>query len=116
MCIGFGIERSIVVDDAFDIVDIETSGCDVGSYEDVHPVRFESADGPLPSVLGHVSVDGAYADALLAHTLVQVVDHLLCGAEYDHLGVPVGHYVAKNVHLAVPLYLDIILLDELRNE
>jgi hypothetical protein len=83
----FNVVGEIVVDDIFDILDVQTTRGDVGGKHDRTSARFELGKNPVSFALLLVSVDSERGPAVLPHELGQVVSNTLGRNENDDFGV-----------------------------
>ena len=106
----------VVVDDVRDVVDVQSSGGDVGCDEDVGLVLPEVGHDLLPLGLGHVAVDGLHLVVQVGEPLVEDVDHLLRLAEDDGLGLVDVQDPAQGPGLVPPPDRDVVLLGQIQDD
>lgn len=63
--VGLGHIGEIIVDDEWELVDVDAAGCNVGGHDDACGSAAEVEQGTLPCILALVAVDSFATDALL---------------------------------------------------
>jgi len=98
------LEGQLVVDDETNLLDINTSGKQIGSDEDTDGTGTELFHDDVTSKLVHLSVHDRDGEVVLGHGLLELLDSLL-GVTVDEglVNVQVGVQVQEHVHL--PLLL-----------
>jgi len=83
----FDVVGEIVVDDIFDILDVQTTRSDVGGQHDRTSTRFEFCENPITFTLLLVTVNSESGPAILPHEFGQVVGDTFGSNKDDDLGV-----------------------------
>ena len=112
------LERQLVVDDKADLLDVDTSGEEVGGDEHTGGSCSELLHDHVTSHLVHLSVHDGDTEVVLLHLLGQL-DHSLLGVAIDEglVDVETAVEVEQNVHLPLLLlYRDVVLLNTFEGE
>ena len=81
--IVFGIVRHVVVDDDADVVDVNATGHDIGSNEDIGNPRLETVHHLVALLLAEVAVHLVAVNVHLFQLTVDLLDLLLFAGEDD---------------------------------
>ena len=106
------IVREIVIEDDFDVIDVEAAGGDVGGDEEIEAALAELRDDALAHGLGHVAMHFVGGVTARDEMLGQFVDHHLGGAKDDAEGdVLQIDEAAEDVELGAAVDFVVDLLD-----
>lgn len=112
------LEGQLVVDDETNLLDINTSGKQIGSDEDTDGTGTELFHDDVTSKLVHLSVHDRDGEVVLGHGLLELLDSLL-GVTVDEGLVDVQVGVEVQEDLNFPLFLldgDVVLVDTFKSE
>lgn len=103
----------LVVDDEADLLDIDTTGKQIGSDQHTDGTRTELSHDDLTFELFHLTVHDGDGEIVVSHSLLELLNTFFGVAINESLvNVQVGVQVEKNVHL--PFFLldgNVVLLD-----
>lgn len=84
--VGLFLKREIVVDDKIDLMDVDTSGEEIGRDENSGCTSSEFLHDEISVLLGHLTVHGGYCHILLDELVSEFLYSLLSIAVDDGLG------------------------------
>ena len=79
----FAVVGEIVVENNFDVIDVDAAGSDIGGYEKFKIGPAKAGHDPIAHGLAHTAVEAVGGIALGIEMFGQVIDHLLGIAEND---------------------------------
>ena len=118
MDVVFLLEGKLVVDDKADLLNVDTSGKEIGGDEDTGGTSSELLHDHVTSHLVHLTMHNGNTEIVLLH-LVSQLNNSLFGVAIDQslVDVKVAVEIEEDVHLPFFLfYGDIVLLNTFEGE
>lgn len=112
--IGLSDIRHLIIDDVFELIDIDTARCDICRDEDTSRLSFEVRECSLTSSLTLVPVDCLSDDPILSEHTDDLISTVLCPSE-DECGFDILILQDMTEEMILIEFVDVVdfLLDDL---